>query len=352
MNSRTGTNAKPYNTFSRRKFLQTCGGAGGAVALGAPFVSRARADNGIIWYSGSSARSVEGWAKKFQAKTGVPIETFRTGGIKLAQKFEEEVKAHQVRCSVMDSSVPGIMMDWVDRGLIAKYESPEAKHYPADTQDPGYWAPIKALVLVMCYNANIIKANDAPKTWTDVLDPKWKGRMTMPDASYSGAALHWFAAMRKHYGKSYMDKLSKQDVLIHQGTGATVNTIMSGERPLAPMVLHYRVFADIKKGANLEIVMPVEGVPLTFMVIGIPKSAPNPAGGKKFIDFALSKDAQTYWQETYNTPSLRDDVEPLTRAHGRRPLAEVKRIASSPGDMREYHKEQAMLLDEWNRLFK
>ena len=80
-------------------------------------------------------------------ESGITTEHFRTGGVKLAQKFEAEVKANQVRCSVLDSSLPGIMMDWVDRGLIAKYESPQAKNFPADVRDPGYWAPIKALVV-------------------------------------------------------------------------------------------------------------------------------------------------------------------------------------------------------------
>jgi iron(III) transport system substrate-binding protein len=340
------------STFSRRRFLQTSALAVGAATLNAPFISRVRADEGIVWYSGSSARSVEGWADKFQKQTGIQAETFRTGGVKLAQKFEAEVKAGQVRCSVMDSSVPGIMMDWVDRGLISKYESPEAKNFPDDVRDPGYWAPIKALVLVLAYNADIIKAEDAPKSWEDILDPKWKDKMVMADATYSGAALHWFASLRKHYGKSFMEKLSKQNVLIREGSGATADTVTSGERPLSPMMLHYRAFADIDKGANMMVVMPEEGVPLSYMVIGIPKDAPNPEGGQKFIDFALSKDAQTYWQTEFHTPSLRNDVEPLTRVRGRRPLSEVKRINSSPGDMREFNTQQAMLLDEWNTLFK
>lgn len=352
MNRKPAKCSKFESTFSRRRFLQTTGLVAGAATFGAPFISGARAEEGIVWYSGSSARSVEAWAERFEEQTGIPTETFRSGGVKLAQKFEAEVQAGQVRCSVMDSSVPGIMMDWVDRGLIAKYESPEAKNYPDDVRDPGFWAPIKALVLVLAYNADIIKPEEAPKTWQDVLDPKWKDKMVMADAAYSGAALHWFASIRKAYGKSFMEALAKQNVLIRQGSGATADTVTSGERPLSPMMLHYRAFADIDKGANLQVVMPEEGVPLSYMIIGIPKDAPNPEGGKKFIDFALSKDAQTFWQSEYHTPSLRQDVEPLSRVRGRRPLSEVKRINSSPNDMREFHAQQAVLLDEWNRLFK
>jgi len=352
MNRKPAKRSKPEIALSRRTFLQSTAAVAGAATLGAPFVSRAHAAEEITWYATSSTRSVQAWADEFQKKSGIATQVFRSGGVKMAQKFEEEVKANQVRCSVLDTSLPGVMIDWVKKGLIAKYDSPEMKHYPSDAQDPGYWAPIKALVLVMSYNADIIKPADAPKKWTDILDPKWKGKMVMPDATYSGAAFHWFAAMHKHFGQSFMDKLSKQDVALRQGNGAAANAVTSGERPLAAMILEYRVFADIKKGANLNIVIPDEGVPITEMVIGIPKAAPNPEGGKKFIDFALSHDAQQSWQDTFNTPSLRDDVTPLTSERGRRPLSEVKRLASTPDDIYGYQNNQAELLDLWNKLFK
>jgi iron(III) transport system substrate-binding protein len=340
-------------SLTRRSFLQTSVLAAGTAALAGPFASGVHAqEEGLVWYSGSSARSVEAWSEMFAKETGIPTEFFRSGGVKLAQKFEAEVQADQVRCSVIDSSLPGIMMDWVDRGLIAEYESPQAKYYPADVKDPGYWAPIKALVLCIAYNSDIISPDEAPKTWEDVLDPKWKGAMTMPDAFYSGSALHWYGAMRKAYGKSFMENLSKQDVLLRQGSGATAETLTTGERPLAPMMLLYRVFAGIDKGAPLEVVIPEAGAPVSYMVIGLPKDAPNPDAGKQFIDFALSEPAQTFWQKEFHTPSLREDVEPLGRDHGRRPLSEITRINSSPEDMREFHSEQQMLLDEWNSLFK
>ena len=338
--------------FSRRRFIQGTGLVVASATLGAPFVRRAHAQEGIVWYSGASARSVEGWAEQFQQKTGIPVETFRTGGVKLAQKFEAEVRAGQVRPSVMDTSVPGIMMDWVDRGLMMQYSSPEAGGYPDNLQNPDYWAPIKALVLVIAYNRGMISDEEAPKTWEDILDPKWKDKMVMADAAYSGAALHWFAAMRKEFGPEFMEKLSKQNVLLRQGSGATADTVVTGERPLSPMMLHYRAFASIDKGADINVVMPQEGVPISYMVMGIPKDAPNPELGKQFMDFALSKDAQDYWQREFHTPSLRTDVEPLSREHGRRPLSEVTPIASTPQDMLEFHQNQTELLDEWNRLFK
>ena len=88
------------------------------------------------------------------------------------------------------------------KGALLEYDSPEARHYPADLRMPGYWTPVNTLTLSMAYNADHIRPEDAPKTWEDLLAPKWKGKMAMSDALYSGAALHWYAALKSVYGKA------------------------------------------------------------------------------------------------------------------------------------------------------
>src|SRR3546814_20344370 len=78
--------------------------------------------------------------------------------------------------------------------------------------------------MVIAYNRDHIPDEEAPQTWEDVLDPKWKDKMVMAEAAYSGAALHWFGALRKTFAKGYMEALSKQNVLLRQGSGATYDT--------------------------------------------------------------------------------------------------------------------------------
>jgi iron(III) transport system substrate-binding protein len=272
--------------------------------------------------------------------------------VKLAQRFEQEVKAGQDKCGPIDQSLPGLMTKWGKDNLLMEYESPEAKNYASDIRFPGIWTPIKALVCCMAYNSNIIKPEDAPRSWEDLLNPKWKGKMVMADAFSSGATLHWYGALRSVYGKSFMEKFAKQDVLVRAGSGETADTLISGERPIAAMILQYYAFGEIQKGAKLRVVFPEEGLPISYQVIGIAKNAPNPDLAKKFVDFTLGKEAQTYWQRTFNTPSMRDDVEPLSREHGRRPLSEVKRLASSATDLEKLFSQQGELLEEWSSFFK
>ncbi len=334
--------------LTRRAFV----GAGAAAAAGSLMGRPAAAQQSLLWYSASASGADEEWSKMFKAKTGVAVEYFRIGGVKLTERIEQEAKARQLRFSVMDISIPGLMSQWARKGMLAQYDSPESAHYPAASRLAGYWTPINALTLSMAYNADYIRPEEAPKTWEDLLNPKWKGRMTMSDALYSGGALQWFAALRSVYGKSFMQKLAKQDILVRNGSGETTDTIISGERPLAAMLLDYYVVAAMEKGANLYLVQPEEGIPASYEVIGLPAGGPNLDLGKKFLDFALSREAQEVWEAKYGTVSMRDDLTPVTVGRGRRLMRNTKLMASSVADMDKFFPQQRELLDEWIDLFK
>jgi iron(III) transport system substrate-binding protein len=334
--------------LSRRLLMQAA--AAGVVVLGAP---RAFAQaNKLLWYTGASVESAEDWTKIYKDKANTTVDYYRAGGVKLAQKFEQEAKAGQVACDVVDATLPGLMTQWAKQGLLMKYDSPEAKHYPADLRLDGYWTPIKALDTCMVYNTDIIKEADAPKNWEDLLDPKWKGKMVMADPFFSGGTLHWYAAMRKTFGKAFVEKLAKQNILLRNGNGEVLDTVVSGERPLAASALQYYASAKAADGVKVRMVFPIEGVPSGIMVIGVTAKAPNPEGAKKFVDFALGKEAQEIWQTKHFTPSLRDDVAPLPDEYGRTPFNKVKLLASSTADMMELHENQGAILDEFGALYK
>jgi len=347
---RQPSNVPTLGARSRRRLLQGAAGLAATVAGLSP--SRVGAQQSVFWYSASASDACEEWAQMFRKKSGTAVEYFRIGGVKLTERIEQEIKAKQVRASVMDISIPGLMSEWARKGMLMKYDSPEAAHYPADLRLAGYWTPVNTLTLSIAYNADHIKPQDAPKKWEDLLDPKWKGKMTMSDALYSGAALHWFSALQSAFGKSFMERLAKQDVLIRNGSGETVDTITSGERPLAAMLLDYYVYGAVRKGANLMVVQPEEGIPASYEVIGIPAGAPNPEIGKAFVDFALARESQSIWQQRHDMLSLRDDVEPVKAERGRRPLNTAKLLGSSIKDVEHSFSNQRALLDDWINLFK
>lgn len=336
----------PYIT--RRHFLYGASAlAGTSVLPGA-----GRAQTPLVWYTGSQVEAVDKWANIYKEKTGTTLDYYRAGALNIARKFELEVKAGNVQCSLVGGGLTGLLNQWADRGLLMSYKSPEYAHYPPDTILPEFTGgTIKADVTSIIYNTELVKPEDVPKSWEDLLHPKWKGKMTMSDAASSSGALHWYAAIRKTFGRSYVEKLAKQEVLIRTGSGEVVNTVISGERPLAAMVLIYHAEIAMSKGAkNLKVVVPSEGAPVGWTHLCIPAKAPNPEGAKRFMDFALGRDAQLAWQKQFFTGSMRDDLPPL--ADGSVRVSQVKRLASGASDMQEFFDKNAEISDEWTELFK
>lgn len=335
-------------SLSRRRLLQAAGATAAAFAV----PRRADAQQGLLWYSASGSQPCADWSNMFKAKTGTTVEFFRIGGVKLTERIEQEMKANQVKLSVMDFSIPGLMDEWVRKGWVMKYDSPEMQHYPQDLRHDGYWTPVNVLSVAIAFNGDHVKPEEAPKSWEDLLNPKWKGKMVASDALGSGAILHSFSALRSAFGKSYVEKLAKQDILIKNGSGDTTQTLISGERPIAALVLDYYISDAWKKGANVYVVHPEAGIPASLEIIAIPAAAPNPDGARKFVDFALSREAQERWQDKHGTLSLRNDVTPVKAERGRRPMKELKLLASTTKDLENSFVNQRALLDEWINLFK
>jgi iron(III) transport system substrate-binding protein len=349
MSRKLGFDPVAAPAISRRAFLHIAASAATATGL---LPRTAAAQETVVFYTAAAVGSADDLVKQFKQKTGMGAEYFRGGSFTIVQKIEQEVKAGQVRCGVMSLALPNLVAQWADKGLIMRYESPEHARYPKAYSVPGFAGPISAEPMAMAYNTKMLKEEEIPKRWEDLLDPKWKGRMTMSDAASSGGALHWYAAMRKTYGKSYLEKLSKQNVLIRTGGGDVVNTLIAGERPLAAMLPQYHALGQIAKGAPLKIITPDEGLPINYSQIFIPARSSNPEGAKKFVDFTLGREAQQFLQDKYFQVSLRDDVKPFSRESGAKPVNEVTPIASTPDDMEKFFAEQDMLTEEWRTLFK
>src|SRR5215468_12259532 len=122
--------------ISRRSFLHRVGTVGAAFS-GLNLLSREGvADQGLLWYSASASSADEDWSRMFREKTGVSVEYFRIGGVKLTERIEQEARAGQVRCSVMDISIPGLMSTWARKGMLLQYDSPESAHYPVHLRMP------------------------------------------------------------------------------------------------------------------------------------------------------------------------------------------------------------------------
>jgi len=190
----------------------------------------------------------------------------------------------------------------VKAGLLQPYVSPESVAYSAGFKDSkGYWVDYFDSYNVIGYNTQLVARDQAPKSWEDLLDPKWKGKIALDEENFS-----WYGAMTQKWGKEktqrYMRTLAKQDIQLRNGQTLIAQLMAAGEFSVA-MVLAHRIEKMKEQGAPVEWVTTLDPVTASLHPIGIAAKAPNPNAAKLFIDFILSKDGQQLLLSIERTPA-------------------------------------------------
>jgi len=326
--------------LKRRDFLKLAGIGGGALmAPGlAGLVPNAWAQGKVLHYASGSSGTTKAIMDAFTKQTGIPAQFWRSGAMKVIQKFEAEVEAKKIMTNLVSVANVGAAIRWSKNGWMEPYDSPVAGHFADRYKIENHMIVQKLMTAVIVYNTKLVKESDAPKHWSDVLDPKYKDMMVMHDARYSGSATHFIYGMKKLLGKDFIPDLAKNNVMLKRGGGATMNTIVAGERPIGIGVPEYHFFNQAKKGAPVRAIYPEEGTTALNFYLGIPKGAPDMDAAKKAFDFSLSREMQQLWQDKYGIPVARGDMPPFNddfRKWGLKPFKELNTFASTLDDFME-----------------
>jgi extracellular solute-binding protein len=154
------------------------------------------------------------------------------------------------------------------------------------------FATICAWLEVIGYNTNLVKHEDAPKGYADLLDPKWRGKLVKAHPSYSGAILTVTYLLVRELGWSYLEKLGQQRVMQVQSAADPPKKIQIGERAVMTEGNDYNLALLKAQGQPVEAVNPVEGSPLIVVSCGIFRNAPNPNAARLFQHFMFGAEAQ------------------------------------------------------------
>jgi iron(III) transport system substrate-binding protein len=187
-------------------------------------------------------------------------------------------------------------------------------------KDNNYWVTAAALV-VIAYNNSLVAEKDAPKNWTDLLDPKWKDKVSIGHPAFSGYVGTWTVLMRKLYGWDYFEKLEKNKPQIGRSINDTVTMLNSKERWVAAGP-EATTLLSRDKGNPLSVIYPTDGTLLMVSPTGIPKNAPAPNAAKLFVEFLLDKEAAEVQVKNHSLSVIKG-IKP---AVGAKPLEEIKVI--------------------------
>jgi len=227
---------------------------------------------------------------------------------------------------------------WKRDGILEPYVPEDvAKYYPEEHKDPdGMFASFRVWLSVMGYNTDLVKAADAPKSFADLLNPKWKGKMVKAHPGYSGTIMTSTFQMARDIGWDYFEKLAKQSVMQVQSSADPPKKLEIGERAVMADGNEYNMFQLKESGKPVEIVYPTEGSPLIVGPNGLLKAAPNPNAGRLFQSYCFSVEGQ---QNLIDVGGLRS-MHPQTKEKpGRRLFAEIKKMKDDPAGVEKTGEE-------------
>ncbi|MGE5201664.1 MAG: ABC transporter substrate-binding protein [Acidobacteriota bacterium] len=276
-------------------------------------IKAATAEGKVVFYTSVELKLGEDLAKLFQEKyPGISVQVERTGSERVFQRIGQEYSSNIHNVDVVNSSDASHFIYWRDHGMLAPFLSAEmASEYPATAFDAdGTYASWRVTLSPFAYNTKLVKEADAPKSFKDLLDPKWKGRLVKASPNYSGTIMtSTFETLEALGGWSYFEALAKQDVLQTQSATEPPRKVASGERDVMVDGSEYFVYALIDQGNPLKIVYPAEGVPMITSPAAILKDAPHPNAARLFYAFVFSAPLQQVMVDKGGTRSLNKQVK-------------------------------------------
>jgi len=350
------------NGFSRRDLLK----GSGALALGlsstrvlaaAPpatavtpaLIEAAKKEGKILYYTSIDLPMAEKIARAFEAKyPGIAVRVERTGAERVFQRIAQEYSSRIYAVDVVNSSDAAHLIVWKRDGILAPYVPEDiAKHYPAEHKDAdGLFASFRLGLSVIAYNSSLVKAADAPRSFADLLDPKWKGKMIKAHPGYSGTIMTATHQITRDLGWSYLEKLSQQGVMQVQSASDPPKKLALGERTVQADGNEYNLFQLKESGRPVEPVYAAEGTPLIVGPNAIFKNAPNPNAARLFQSYCFSAECQ---QLIIDVGGLRS-VHPQTKEKsGRKPFKEIKTMKE---DAAAVEKHGAEIKERYSKLFK
>jgi iron(III) transport system substrate-binding protein len=312
-------------------------------------IEAAKKEGRVVYYTAIDLAVAERIAKAFEARfPGVSVKVERTGAERVFQRIGQEYASKIHSVDVVNSSDAAHFIVWKRQGILAPHVPEDvAKFYAAEHKDAeGMHANFRAGLSVIGYNTKLVKAEEAPKSYADLLDPKWVGKIVKAHPSYSGTILTATFQMSRDIGWGYFEKLAQQKIMQVQSASDPPKKLALGERAVMADGVEYVVFQHKEKGDPVELVYPTEGTPLIIGPNAIFKNAPNPNAARLLQSYMFSPECQ---QLCVNFGGLRSAHALVKDKAGRRPLKDIKLMKD---DAAAVEKESENIKKRYTQLFK
>ncbi len=317
-----------------------------AHAADAVDMAAAKKEGKVVWYTSTPIKTAQKVAKLFEDETGIKVELFRSGGTAVLSRFMQEYDAKRVAADVLTTSDPAAANAMARKGMFVAFKPKDFDKIPDAAKDPrGYHVAQRLNMITIFAREDKLAAADLPKTWADLADPKYKGRLVMTDPSFTSLQVSVVGTLSKKFGWSYYEKLRQNDVMVVRGNEQMVDTLKRGERLIAAGGLDSYATDARNQGHKVRSIYPADGAFVIPSPTSIIKGSPNPNAAKVFAEFMISRNAQKLFPEDGGY-AARLDVEPPAGN------PELERLTIIAVDYDEIERETGNIKKKFNEIFQ
>src|ERR1700726_3037228 len=294
------------------------------VAITPALIEAARKEAKVILYSSMDLAVGEKLGKAFEAQyPGIAVQIERSGSERLFQRLDQEFASGIRAADIVNSSDASHFISWKKNGWLAPFVTEDiAQHFLPDYRDPdGMFATSRIWLSSIAYNTTLVKPDDAPKSFADLLDPKWAGKLVKGHPAYSGTIMTATFQMVRELGWDHMEKLSKQRVMQVQSSTDPPKKLSLGERAVMADGNEYGIVLLKEAGQPVEPVYPTEGAPTISEPTGIFVTAPHPNAARLFQAWLHTRETQQFFTDFTAQYSAHAQVQSKP---GRRKLSDIK----------------------------
>lgn len=331
----------PSLAIQRRRLLSAGAGAVPALLLpGVPhaqsgpgtltndLLTNARKEGKVTFYTTDDEVLATQLAKGFEAANpGIQVVVVRAGAETLLKRINDEQKSGQWQADVLTTNDLRSLVMFRRNGWLLPYIPDTVRRWPEPARDPaGFYAVQNVTLLVMGYNSRQVPADQAPKTYEDLLTRRWQGKLVKLHPGESGDALISTFLLNRELGWSFWERLGQQQVMqVASGTDAAAK-LASGERWAMVDGTELAALRLRAGGAPIGIVHAKEGTPIAPSGTSMFKEAPHPNAARMLVDWLMDREAQ---QIVVNAGgrSYHPDIK---EGADRQPLASLKLLTADP----------------------
>src|ERR1700704_6583004 len=328
---------------------QVMAAAPAPVSITPDLIEVAKKEGKVILYSSMDLPVGEKLGKAFEAQyPGIAVQIERSGSERLFQRVDQEFASNIRAVDVINTSDASHIISWKKNGWLGPFITEDiAQHFLPQVRDPaGMSATARIYLSSIAYNTKLVKPEEAPTSWADLLDPKWAGKMVKGHPAYSGTIMTATFQLVRELGWEYLEKLSKQRVMQVQSSTDPPKKLALGERAVMADGNDYNLIQLKEAGQPVEPIYPTEGTPTVSGPTGIFVSAPHPNAARLFQAWLHTRETQQFFIDFTAQYSVHAQVQSKP---GRRKISDIKLMKEDPAGVEAMTEE---IKTRYARLFK